>query len=366
MPEDSGQEKTHEPTPERYKKAYEEGVFAFSREVVTAISFLGSLLWLACAHQSMRTACEDCLREFFAFTRYEEIDISSLGPLCLIALRYAARIAGPLLALALVLGLAANVFQSGFHYASKKKMFDMSRLDPAAGFQRLFSASHLFEGAKAVLKAALFAVVCYWTVHSARNRILVLGAMPPLGALESSIRIALAIIFRAGILMIVFSVIDYAFQRWQHRKKLMMTYQELKEEHKEMEGDPTHRRRLRARQMELSRHRMISAVRTSDVVVTNPTQYAVALKYEAQKGGAPRLVAKGARLLAERIREEARRHQVPIVEDRFVARTIYFGVKLGQEIPYTLYRAVAEILAYVYHVTGKIPRRPKRPRPATA
>ncbi|MCX7014526.1 MAG: EscU/YscU/HrcU family type III secretion system export apparatus switch protein [Candidatus Sumerlaeota bacterium] len=354
---DSAQEKTFEPSAERLRKAREEGSVVFSKEVVTAASFLGMLVWFFLVRHAFSAAFGDCVRDFFAFTRFGEIDGGGAQVIFLEALRYSLRIAGPLIGLALVLGVAASMSQTGFQIATKKKLFDFTRLDPVGGFTRAFALTHWFDGLKAALKAALFGYVCYATIRASLDRILIMGAMPPGQALEAAVGLAMLIVFRAGLMMIAFAAADYLFQWWQRRKKLMMSHQEMKEEMKESEGDPIFRRRIRSKQMEMSRRRTMAAVKTADVVVTNPTRYAVALRYDAAKDAAPRLVAKGARLMAQRIKDEAAKHKVPVVEDRFVARSIYFNVKIGQEVPASLFRAVAEILAYVYHLTGRIPRR---------
>jgi flagellar biosynthetic protein FlhB len=374
---ESGEEKTLEPTAERLREAHLSGDFAISQEIITMVALLGGLAYFFFMRHDMDMTLRHCIRDFLSFNRRMDVNPSTFGPILLEALRYAARLAGPLLLLVMILGVSATIAQTGgLRFASKKEMFRPQALSPAAGVKKLFSLTKAFDGLKALLKVILFGGVCYWTVRREMDQVLILGAMAPAQALEMTFYIVMLIVFRACLLMILFAIIDLAFQRWQYMKKLRMTHQDRKEEYKKLEGNPENRRRQRSRQMEMSRNRMIASVRQADVVVTNPTHYAVALSYAAAKApvcvtrksmssissiksitgsGAPRLLAKGARLLAERIKAEARRHDVPIVENRLVARSLYFACELNQEIPSSLYRAVAEILAYVYRVKGKTP-----------
>ncbi len=297
------------------------------------------------------------------------IDETTIGPCLWQAALYVLMVAFPVLAAAMLLGALGYVLQTGgIQTAPKKERFDLKRIDPIAGFKRMVSLSHWVEGLKSVLKFGIFGGICYLTIRREMDNILMLGAMPPAMALETSVKIAMKIVFNAGLLMILLALADYGYQFWQYRQKLRMSTQEVKEERKNLEGDPTSKRRQRTKQMELSRSRMMSNVAKSDVVVTNPTHFAVALRYRPGEDGAPRVVAKGADYIAKRIRMEARKHGVPIYEDPFVARSLYANCKLEQEIPYTLFRAVAEILAYVYKISGKLRSQPRLSgrRPAAA
>jgi flagellar biosynthetic protein FlhB len=258
------------------------------------------------------------------------------------------------LALFVVAALAGSLVQTGLVLATDRLGFDFSRVSPIQGFARLFSLRSLSEFLKGLAKVGIVAAAVLWLLSPELGR---LPLLPDLGAsglvaeiYQGLLRVALAVLAAVAAI----ALLDYLYQRFVFLKSQRMSKQEVKEEHKQTEGDPTVKARLRQIRMERARKRMMAAVPMASVVVTNPTHYAVALQYAPGDKGAPKLVAKGADLIAERIREIARENDVPIVENPPLARALYAGVELDQEIPPEHYRAVAEIINYVFRLKGKL------------
>jgi len=254
----------------------------------------------------------------------------------------------PLLLTVMTAGVLINYFQVGFLLTGKTMEFKFSRINPLEGLKRMISLKGLVQLTKSLLKVV---IVGYTVYREFMNR---LSAIPELMSQEIPLTFSfvaagiLAIAFRACIALAVLGVLDYLYQWWEHEKELRMTHQEVKDEYKQMEGDPQTRSRIREKQRQLGMRRMMQEVPAADVVVVNPVHYAVALKYDAAKGAAPIVVAKGQGLVAIKIREIAQENGVEIVENPPVARGLYQGAEIGEQIPYELYRAVAEILAFVY------------------
>ena len=253
--------------------------------------------------------------------------------------------------------VAGSVLQTGLVFATDKIGFDLSRLSPLAGFKRLFSLRSSLEFLKNLLKVALVMAVSAWLLMPELLRLPALVSLDP-GSLAAEIH-RLLLHFCLGVLALVaaLALLDYGYQRFSFMREMRMSKQEVKEENKQSEGDPMIKARLRQIRVERARRRMMAAVPTAAVVVTNPTHYAVALKYEMGAKGAPKVVAKGADLIAKRIREVAEENDVPLVENPPLARALYATVDLDHEIPPEHYRAVAEIISYVFRLKGKM--RPK-------
>ncbi len=258
----------------------------------------------------------------------------------------------PIGGMVLAIVLVVNIAQVGFVLAVKKLMPDLKKLSPAQGLKRLVSPAHMWEMGKQVLKLALVGVLAVRFLLGVGHA--VIGARPvALGALIGFAGSSLLGFLREiCVLALVIAAADYLVQRRQHRKSLMMTKEEKKEETRSEMGDPKLRGQIRSRQMKMSRLRMMAAVAKADVVVVNPTHVAVALRYERGSERAPKVVAKGGDELAARIREEAQRHRVPVVEDAPLARAIFGACALDAEIPPELYLAVARLLAFVYKLPG--------------
>jgi flagellar biosynthesis protein FlhB len=259
--------------------------------------------------------------------------------------------------LLVAMAIAASLLQTGLVLAVEKVGFNPSRLSLVAGFQRLFSLRSALELLKNIAKVALVLAVSALLLVPELHHLPALISMNPAALAAQILHLLLRFLLGVLVLVALLALLDYGYQRLSFMRQMRMSKQEVKEEHKQAEGDPTVKARLRQIRMERARRRMMAAVPSASVVVTNPTHYAVALKYEMGSKGAPRLVAKGADLIAKRIREIAEENDVPLVENPPLARALYANVELDHEIPPEHYKAVAEIISYVFRLKGKL--RPK-------
>jgi flagellar biosynthetic protein FlhB len=263
------------------------------------------------------------------------------------------RLMAPIVATIMIVGLLINYVQVGVLFTADPLIPDISKLDPIEGFKRLFSLRSFAELVKGVLKVLIVGYVTYITLKGQYHEYLPLMDRTVSQILAFAIDSAFTLFLRIALVLLILAILDYGFQRWEYERNLRMTRYEIKEEMKQMEGPPHLRARIRALQRELSRRRMMKRVPKADVVITNPVHVAVALEYDPAEMEAPTVTAKGARLIAERIKEIATEHDVPIVENPPLAQTLYRSVDIDAEIPYDLYQAVAEILAYVYRLKEK-------------
>jgi flagellar biosynthetic protein FlhB len=348
--QDSDLEKTELPSQRKLDQAREEGQVARSRELSTFMVMMagGAGLWLMGSYFSKQLIV--LLREGLTLdTRlafHTELLLPHLYDMSLATLL----VFMPFLVLLLLVAALSPLLMNGWLFSVKALQPKFSKLDPIAGIARMFSANSLMELLKAVAKSVLVGGIGAWVVWHNREAVLLLvgepatRSIPHLGTLVWWSFAAIMM----GLLVIV--AIDVPFQLWEHSKKLKMTKEEVRQESKETEGDPQVKGRIRSMQREIARRRMMSAIPTADVVVTNPTHYAVALKYSESGNRAPIVVAKGSHLLAARIREIASEHHVPILEAPPLARALHKHCDLGEAIPEALYTAVAEVLAYVYQL----------------
>ncbi len=265
-------------------------------------------------------------------------------------LSHAARAFLPVIGVAMVVGVVVNLLQVGVTFTAEPLAPNWARLNPVAGFTRLFSRRAFVDSVKTLLKVLLIGWLTFSAVRADAAMLLRTSEIDPLMVMMLVGQLLYKMAWRVGLAMLVLALLDYGFQRWEYEKSLRMTKEEVKQEMKQTEGDPQVKSRIRARQQAIARRRMMQAVPKADVVVTNPTHYAVALQYDAQKMAAPTVVAKGMNLIAWRIREIAQRHGVPIVENPPLAQSLYRTVDIGEQIPPELYQAVAEVLAYVYRL----------------
>jgi flagellar biosynthetic protein FlhB len=256
---------------------------------------------------------------------------------------------GPLLGILLLAGVGVNVLQVGLHFSSEAVSFKFEKLNPVQGFKRFFSKRSGFELFKNLLKIGLIGLVAYGTVSGLVAKLLTAPLLSLGGAADVGRSVFAALMYKLLALMAVLAILDWSFQKWQHEENLKMTKTEVKQENKDLDGDPQIKARIRSAQFEAARRRMMADVPRADVVVTNPDHLAIALHYETG-APAPRVLAKGRNHLAETIKKIARQARVPVIENKPVTRALYPQVKVGGFIPENLYQAVAEILAYVYRL----------------
>jgi flagellar biosynthetic protein FlhB len=361
--EDSDLEKTEPASPRRLEQAREEGQVPQSRELAAFLVLMSGVgvLWLTGGWLAQRVG--GAVRRGLTFGRAEAFDAAVLPAALMEQARAALFSLWPLLAALLAAALAAPVLLGGINFSGKALSLDWTRLDPVKGFGRLFSVQSLGELVKAILKSVLICGVVVWVVLREQERIFALIGQSPDTALGATADIVLfsSLVIVASMVLIVAG--DVPFQLWQYQRRLRMSKEEVRKEMKELEGDPQLKARIRSQQREMARRRMMAAVPAAQVVVTNPTHFAVALAYDEHMP-APRVVAKGRGLIAQRIREIAQAHGVPLLEAPPLARALYAHTEIDQTIPAALYRAVAEVMAYVYQLNawlaggGRAPQAP--------
>lgn len=364
MSEESDQEKTEAPTPHRLEKAREEGQIPRSRELTSLLMLLAGLALLWTGGTSLAGSLARMLADGLHFD-HQIINnphliiqqISHLIQLAVVALL-------PLITGLIVMAIVAPMLTGGMTFSGKSIQFDPGRMNPVKGIKRMFSMQTFAELFKALLKAALVgAVVGIFLWHSWPSMLHLINEAPVTAlrdALDTAALCALLVIL--GLTPVV--GFDVFFQIFSHIKKLRMTRQDIRDEHKQNEGDPHVKGRIRQQQRAMARRRMMADIPKADVIVTNPTHYAVALQYDENKMSAPKVLAKGAGQIALRIREQGALHKVPTLEAAPLARALYRHAEIGQQIPGPLYAAVAEVLAWVWQLRrwrtegGVIPSKP--------
>jgi flagellar biosynthetic protein FlhB len=346
------EQRTEGATPKRRQEFRERGEVAKSRDLAGAAVLLLTLGALAVAGEGLAEAVRAGARAALGSLGGARSGDPVQGLAAFAPLAWAA---APVIAIAALAGIAAHFGQSGLLFSTKAFLPDFSRLRPGARLRQMFSASSLLEMGKTILKVALVGAVVHQVVSREMDGLLRLGEGSG-GEIAASLgAMVLRVAGYGGVALLAVGALDYAWQRWRLERRMRMTKQEVKEELKRQEGDPLVKMRIRSKQRELARQRMMQAVRKADVVVTNPTHLAVALAYRPGEMAAPRVVAKGRGFIAERIKEIARESGVEVLENRPLCRALYKGVKVGREVPAVLYRAVAQVLAYVYGRRGRGP-----------
>jgi flagellar biosynthetic protein FlhB len=293
------------------------------------------------------------LSDFLRITPPRDVSIAYIGDLAREALLRMGLIVIPIMLSVTVLGIAANVAQTGFFISWEKLKFNFGKLNPSSGLSRIFSKNGLMELARSVVLVLVISYISYQVVIQYTPLYPRLVLMDVKQLLYWTGQICYQVCLRVAVFLMLLAIGDYFFQRHRFLEQMKMTKQEVKDEFKEMEGDPFTKGRIRRIQREAARKRMMSAVPQADVVITNPTHYAVALSYDVEKMEAPVVVAKGVGFLAIKIKELAQKHDIPMVENRTLAQALYKTVEIGATIPMSLYKAVAEILAYIYKTRNK-------------
>lgn len=348
------EDKTEAPTPRRRQEARHEGQVARSVELNSALVLIASLILIKLSGPSL----VNCFRALatHSLSNFPRRDLTVEGvstDLVRILLETGTAIA-PLIIGVAVVGFASSALQVGLVLSGKSLQFRAERMNPVSGIARMFSVRAGVELLKSIAKVVVVGYIVYAFLRTRYADIESLVGADYLTTCSAIGQLTWGLLLRAGLALVVIAGLDYMFQRMQLEKQLRMTKQEVKEDYKRTEGDPLIKSRIRGKQRELARHRMMRDVPKADVVVTNPTQYAVALRYDAEVNNAPVVLAKGRRLIAQRIKEIAIEAGVPIVENVQLARSLYASVEIGQEIPAELYQAVAEILAYVYRLSHRL------------
>lgn len=365
MAEDSDQEKNEAPTPQRQQKAREKGQIPRSRELTSMLMLAAGLLLLWMSGTSLAHQLAQMVAQGLLFDHAAIGDDRQMVRQIVRLLRQAIWTLLPILSGLVLVALSAPLLLGGMLFSGQSFKFDLKRLNPLSGLKRMFSTQVLAELLKAILKALLVGWVTGWFLWHRWPNMLRLVSEPPLVALGNALELIITCGFLIVLGLLPMVAFDVFYQLWSHIKKLRMTKQEIRDEFKEHEGDPQLKGRIRQQQRAMARRRMMADLPQADVIVTNPTHYAVALQYQDKKMSAPKVVAKGAGLIALRIREVAAEHRIPTLEAPPLARALYRHAGIGQPIPAALYAAVAEVLAWVYQLRrwrregGLIPKIPE-------
>jgi flagellar biosynthetic protein FlhB len=360
MAEHAG-DKSFEATPHRRQEARDKGHVAYSQDLGSALLLILGVLLLMFLGRSAAAFCTDLMRHQLGtvaepITSQETLLNEWLG----ITLRLATVLL-PILGLMMLGGVLSSVLQAGFLWVPDRLSLDLSRLSPLAGLQRIFSLTGTMRLAFGIIKVVVISVVAAAVVWHRWDEVLLAGGLDTLQLGQFLLDISLSTMLWAGIALLVLAILDYAVQRWKYENDLRMTNQEVREEMKNLQGDPAIVARRRAIQRQMVLNRIATSVPKADVVVTNPTELAVAIQYEPEEMAAPVVVAKGAGVIAQRIRRLALEHNIPIIERKPLAQLLYKEVDVGKPVPTDSYAAVAEVLAYVYQLQGK-----KLPTPRAA
>jgi flagellar biosynthetic protein FlhB len=342
-------EKTEKATPKKKKDARKEGNVFKSIEVNNTMSIFTSLLLLSAFWLTMSKKLQEMFTYIFTmgYLNYGTIDTTSLMSLFKYCGSIFFSVTGPFMIILMVVGMTSNFLQVGVLFTPKTVMPKFERISPAGGLKKIFSMNTFNNFLKTLMKTGVVLLIAWKSIVNLAEEVSTSANTYLPMALEENASNMLSLALKLLIGMVTVSILDFAFQWFNHQKKIKMSKQEVKDEYKNTEGDPEVKAKIRGLQRQMAQARMMQDVPTADVVIANPTHYAVALKYDSKKNSAPVIVAKGADNIALKIKEIARKNKVEIVENREVARALFAAAEVGDEVPYELFNAVAEILAYI-------------------
>ncbi len=352
MAEQTG-DKSHDATPHRRQQAREEGQAAQSQDLASALLLLGSLLVLMFAGANLVEFAGRLLASHLGGDAWLSADRDFAIVRLTDTMRGLAGAIAPILGFAVLLGVGVHLMQVGFMVVPNKLAPDFSQINPLSGFRRIFSLTGTVRLGFGIFKIAVVGAVAFVSLYHRREELLGIALLEVPQIAMFTWSICLWTSLKIGLALLVLGILDYGYQWWNHEQDLRMTQQEVREEMRNLQGDPQVIARRKQVQRQLSMQRLSSSVPKADVVITNPTELAIAVQYEPETMNAPIVVAKGAGILAARIRKLALENGIPIIEKKPLAQALYKDVDLNQPIPDQLYAAVAEILAYVYQLKGK-------------
>ena len=353
MPDDESGERSEDPTSKQYENARDEGNVAKSRELTSGILLTLAMIFLYFYFPFMLENSKKMFNEFFQFGA-GMLNSESVKFVFYFSLLITGKIVLPLFIFLFVIAFMAEAAQVGLHVSAKALNPKWERLNFFAALPKFFKGKRkLMELLKSLFKIVVLGWLAISIINGKMDTILRMTDAEFIDSSTFTGKFLFELVFKIALVVLILGILDFAYQKWQHKQDLKMTKQQVKEEYKQMEGDPLIRQRIRSAQRELARKRMMNDVPKADLVVTNPTHYAVALKYESEKARAPIVVAKGQRLMAMKIKDIAREAGVYIHEDPPLAQTLFKTLDIGDEIPENLYKAIAEILAIVYQMKKK-------------
>lgn len=349
-------EKTEKPTQKRKEQAAEKGQIASSPEVNSALVLLAAFLAIKIFTPYLIeewTGLVNSLFDIFAKSNYT-LDYRTLQNMFILALFSTSKILLPIVGGALLAGLLASFAQVGFKFNTSMIKFDLNNINPISGIKRIFSLASIAELIKSLFKIFIVGYVAYSEYMKNISGFLKLSDMSLYASSAFIGSVTLSIVFKAILWFGILALADYIFQRWRHERQLMMSKQEIKDEFKQQEGDPQLKGKIKQKQRQMAMSRMMQSLPKADVVITNPTHFAVAIQYDSKTMSAPVVIAKGQDRIALKIKEVAREHNIVIVENKPLAQSLFHSTEIGDTIPTDLFQAVAEVLAFVYKLKGKI------------
>lgn len=346
-------EKTESATPKKRQEARKKGQVAKSMDLPAAFILFFSFLSFALFGGFMKDHLMSMFQSiFYDFLLYDPTvdNVIVLAKNLMIQMLI---VVGPIFLISMIIGIAGNYLQIGFLFTGDPLMMKFSKLNPIEGAKKIFSLRSVVDFLKSVLKMTIIGVVVYMTLWGERAHIMELARLPLENILQFTASLTLSLGIKIGIILIILAIFDYLYQRYEHEKSLKMSKQDIKDEYKKTEGDPLIKSKIREKQRRMAMQRMMQEVPKADVVITNPTHFAVAIRYDANEMQAPTVIAKGTDYVALKIKETAKAHNIITMENKPLARALYAQVEIGESIPNDMFQAVAEVLAYVYKVKGK-------------
>lgn len=348
-------EKTEKATPKKRSDARQKGQVLKSQDVTSAIVLLLIFGYLLIGAGIMREPIFGFFYQtFYQYMLREDVSVETVMLIYSDLLKQMAFVVLPVMAIAMIAGIIGNYFQFGLLFTTETLKFDLTKLDPIKGFKRIISLRAIVELLKSVLKISFIGGVTFIILWLNIDQVLALSFKSPWDTLTTVGLLAIYMGLAASLALLFIAVLDYFYQKYDYEKNLKMSKQDIKDEYKNSEGDPLIKSKIKQRQREMAMRRMMQEVPKADVVITNPTHYAIALKYDDNQMDAPIVVAKGVDFVAQKIKYIAKENDVVMVENRPLARAMYDQVEIGDRIPEEFFRAVAEVLAYVYRIKQKI------------
>lgn len=355
MAEVDQESKTEEPTEKRLRESREKGRTAKSMEVTTVFILTAALVFFTFFSVWFIENILLLWREFFSASGQYTINTETLQHILRLIMSRLFLLLGPVLVAIAIMGVLSNYWQNdGWIFSWHPLAPQWNKINPLTGWKRFIGVEGLNNLIKSLAKLTLVAVTVYLSLFDEWEKAPVLMELPVWQTLQMLGEETFYLVLKVLMVLIIIAIADFAFQKYRYKENLKMSKQEVKDERKDMEGDPIIKMRIRQKQFEMFRQRMMAEVPEAEVIITNPTHLSIALRYNRETDPAPVCVAKGAGYVALRIREIARENDVPIVEDKPLAQTLFKSVEIGETIPETLYKAVAEILAYVYRLKAKV------------
>ncbi|MEW5819775.1 MAG: flagellar biosynthesis protein FlhB [Cyanobacteriota bacterium] len=341
-------EKTEKATPRRRRKAREEGQVSRSNDLNSGILLSIAFALFALLGSGMVQGLKTIVESNLSTLDISEVNVAYFIPLLTHYIFVVVKLLAPLLVSLMLVGVMCNLGQVGPLFTTKPVKPDLKKINPITGFKNKFALRGLVELIKGILKVVIIGGMAFLTIYPRRPELMGLSNADIASSLHVIFDIIFSLSWKVCIILIILGIFDYVYQKYEFEKSIRMTKQEIKDEHKNTEGNPEIKRKFKTVQMQMAQRRMMTRVPEADVVVTNPTHFAVALKYDPEIAPAPIVVAKGVDLIAKKIKEKAREHRVPVVENKLLARSLYKLAEVNQIIPEELFIAVAEVLAYIY------------------